>query len=152
MDRSLLSRHESRGASENFLQFNRSYSTLAAMTQPLALVLYEKLLPGTQVAGRLQDLGWRVQTLNNPSELVRSAEDHKPLLVLADLISSHGSVSESVARMRRNQSTAHIPVIAFCEDESQHKPAVEAGATLAVSDTAILQHLNQFIDQALSEF
>lgn len=122
------------------------------MTQPLALVLYEKLLPGSQLAGRLQDLGWRVQTLNDASELFRAAEEHKPLLVLADLVSPRASVIDSIGTLRRNQATAHIPVIAFSADESQHKPAADAGATLAVSDTAILQHLNQFIDQALSEF
>ena len=122
------------------------------MTQPLALVLYEKLLPGTQIVGRLQDLNWRVQTVNDAAELVRTAEEHKPLLVLADLVSSRGSVIDSIAALRRNQATAHIPVIAFSADEAQHKPAADAGATLAVSDTAILQHLNQFIDQALSEF
>ena len=122
------------------------------MTQPLALVLYEKLLPGTQLAGRLQDLGWRVQTLNDASELSRAAEEHKPLLVLADLVAARASVIDSIGALRRNQTIAHIPVIAFSADESQHQPAVDAGATLAVSDTAILQHLNQFIDQALNEF
>lgn len=122
------------------------------MTHPLALVLYEKLLPGTQLAARLQDLGWRVQTLNDASELSRAAEEHKPLVVLADIASSRASVIDSIATLRRNQATAHIPVIAFSADESQHKPAADAGATLAVSDTAILQHLNQFIDQALTEF
>ena len=122
------------------------------MTQPLALILYEKLLPGSQLAGRLQDLGWRVQTLNDPFDLVRSAEEQKPLLVLADLTSSHNSVIHSVSNLRQNKDTAHIPVIAFSADEAQHKPAADAGATLAVSDTAILQHLNQFIDQALSDF
>jgi CheY-like chemotaxis protein len=122
------------------------------MTQPLALVFYEKLLPGSQLAGRLQDLGWRVQTLNDGSELFRAAEEHKPLLVLADLTSSHGSVCNSISALRRHQATAHIPVIAFSADEAQNKPAADAGATLVVSDMAILQHLNQFIDQALSEF
>ncbi len=122
------------------------------MTQPLALVLYEKLLPGTQVAARLQDLGWRVQTLNDASELVRTSDEHKPLLVLADLASSQASVCNNISALRQNQATAHIPVIAFSADEAQHKPAADAGATLVVSDTAILQHLNQFIDQALSEF
>ena len=34
-----------------------------AMTQPLALVLYEKLLPGSQLVNRLQDLNYRVQTI-----------------------------------------------------------------------------------------
>ena len=122
------------------------------MTQPLALLLYEKLLPGTQIAARLQDLNWRVQTLNDALALTAAAEEHKPLLGLAHLDSAPATVCDSIAALRRNQSTSHIPVIAFTSDETQHQAAADAGATLVVSDTAILQHLNQFIDQALSEF
>ena len=122
------------------------------MTQPLALLLYEKLLPGSQLANRLQDLGWRVQTLHEADALARSAEEHKPVLVLTDLVSSRGSVCSAIKLLRDNKSTTHIPVIAFAADEALHKEAVASGATLAVGDAAILQHLNQIIDQALTEF
>lgn len=122
------------------------------MTQPLALLLYEKLLPGTQLVNRLQDLGWRVQTIHDGAALVRVAEEHKPVLVLADLNSTASPVPRGINHLRNNQSTAHLPVIAFSADETLHQPALDAGANLVVSDTAILQHLNQFIDQALSEF
>lgn len=122
------------------------------MTQPLALLLYEKLLPGTQVVNRLQDLGWRVQTVNDPAALTPSAAEHKPVLVLADLSSSRGSVCEGITDLRHNPNTAHLPVIAWSTDESQHAAAVSAGATLVVSDSAILQHLSQVIEQALSQF
>ena len=121
------------------------------MTQPLALLLYENLLPGTQLANRLQDAGWRVQTLHDAAALARTAEELKPVLVVADLASSSGSVCHGIANLRRNVSTAHIPVIAFSADEAQHKSAADAGATLAVGDAAILQHLNQLIDQAMSD-
>jgi len=122
------------------------------MTQPLALLLYEKLLPGTQVVNRLQDLGWRVQTLNDAAVLSRSAEEHKPVMVLADLSSSRSSVCEGIKQLRKNESTAHLPIIAWSTDESKHAAAVSAGASLVVSDTAILQHLSQVIEQALSNF
>ena len=122
------------------------------MTQPLALLLYEKLLPGTQIAARLQDINWRVQTLNDAHALAAAAEEHKPLLILAHLDASPASVCDSIVGIRRGQSTSHIPIIAFTSDETQHQAAADAGATLVVSDTAILQHLNQFMDQALSEF
>src|SRR5207248_5289520 len=56
-----------------------------SMTQPLALVLYEKLLPASQIVNRLQDLNYRAQAVGDPSLLVESAEQAKPLLVLADL-------------------------------------------------------------------
>jgi CheY-like chemotaxis protein len=122
------------------------------MTQPLALLLYEKLLPGTQLANRLQDLGWRVQTIHDPAALSRSAEEHKPMLVVADLVSAHSPVCDGLAELRQNENTEHIPVIAFSSDESLNAAAAQAGAKLVVGDAAILQHLSQFIDQALSDF
>ena len=122
------------------------------MTQPLALLLYEKLLPGSQLVNRLQDLGWRVQTLHDSAALVRTAEDCKPLLVLADLAPSSPDTCASIARLRSHAGTNHLPIIAFGADVAQHQAAVTAGASLAVSDTTILQHLKQFIDQALNDF
>jgi CheY-like chemotaxis protein len=122
------------------------------MTQPLALLLYEKLLPGTQLVNRLQDLGWRVQTVHDAAALTRAAEEHKPVLVIADLASTQNPVSNGISHLRNNKDTAHIPVIAFAADETLHKTALDAGANLVANDTAILQHLSQFIDQALSEF
>jgi CheY-like chemotaxis protein len=122
------------------------------MTQPLALLLYEKLLPGTQLVNRLQDLGWRVQSIHDAASLVLSAEEQKPMLILADLMGTQAPVRDAIAELRRKQGTQHIPVIAFSSDESLNEPAARAGATLVVGDAAILQHLSQFIDQALSEF
>ena len=122
------------------------------MTEPLALLLFEKLLPGTQLVNRLQDMGWRVQTLRDATALLRTAEESKPVLVIADLAPASPVVCESIAKLRGHASTAHLPVIAFGADETQHKAAADAGATLAVDDTVILLHLNQFIDQALNVF
>ncbi len=122
------------------------------MTQPLALLLYEKLLPGTQLVNRLQDLGWRVQIVHDAAALSRSAEEHKPLLALVDLTSTRSSVTEGLAELRRNKNTEHIPVIAFSSDESLNAPAAQAGATLVVGEAAVLQHLSQLIDQALTQF
>jgi DNA-binding NtrC family response regulator len=122
------------------------------MTQPLALLLYEKLLPGTQLMNRLQDMGWRVQTLHKHEELPRAAVEQKPVLIFADLAVQADLVGNGIAELRRNEQTAHIPIIAFGGDASAHAAAAKAGATLVMSDAAVLQHLGQFIDQALSEF
>lgn len=124
------------------------------MTQPLALVSYEKLLPGTQLVNRLQDLGWRVQVAAQETPLAQSAEEHKPVLVFVDLVSNRRDICSGVAKLRHNPATAHVPVIAFTADSDKavFDAAVQAGATLVVSDTALLQHLSQFIDQALMEF
>ena len=122
------------------------------MTQPLALLLYEKLLPGTQLVNRLQDLGWRIHVIHDATALAQSAEEQKPVLVLVDLVSTKNKMTEAISGVRKNQSTAHIPIIAFSSDEALNQPAAAAGAHLVVGDAAILQHLNHFIDQALSDF
>lgn len=124
------------------------------MTPPLALLLFEKLLPGSQLANRLQDLKWRVQVVGNASSLIEAAEQHKPLLIFADLVSTRKNVESAISNLRSNDSTRHVPVIAFTaeQDQTVFDAAIKAGATLVANDTAILQHLDQFIDQALSEF
>ena len=122
------------------------------MTQPLALLLYEKLLPGTQLMNRLQDLGWRVQTLHDGTALSRAAQEHKPVLVFVDVGTNNATAGDSIRALRQNGATSHIPVIAFGGDEPLQASASQAGATLVASDAAVLQHLNQFIDRALSEF
>src|SRR5256885_16697925 len=83
------------------------------MTQPLALFLYEKLLPGGQLINRLQDLGYRVHSISDPRTLLESAEREKPLLVLTDLEPHQQSVCDAISQLKTNSATAHIPVIAF---------------------------------------
>jgi CheY-like chemotaxis protein len=121
------------------------------MTQPLALVLYEKLLPGSQIVNRLQDLNYRVQAIAEASRLVECAEQAKPLLVLADLESTRDNVCAVLARLKQNPATKHLPVIAFSPEVAAELQAAAqaAGATLVVSETAILNHLPQILDQAL---
>jgi len=121
------------------------------MTQPLALVLYEKLLPGSQLVNRLQDMNYRVQAIADADRLVECAEQAKPMLVLADLESTRDSVCAAVARLRQNAATKHLPVIAFSGESAAELQAAAraAGATLVVTEVAILNHLPQFLDQAL---
>jgi CheY-like chemotaxis protein len=121
------------------------------MTQPLALVLYEKLLPGTQLVNRLQDLKYRVQTVTDPNTLVACARQEKPMLVLADLVSTRNTVCGAIGDLRKNPDTQHIPVIAFAPEEEAalQTAAREAGAALVATETAVLNHLRQFLEQAL---
>ena len=120
------------------------------MTQPLALVLYEKLLPGSQLVNRLQDLGYRIETLTNPETLVESCQQIKPLLVVAD-IQNTGDVCAAIQKLRKNAGTEHIPVIAICPENPPDRQAAahSAGATLVVSEAAILNHLSNCLEQAL---
>lgn len=146
--------------SEMVLQFQREYSRLSqslwkrfmSVMQPLALVLYEKLLPGSQLVNKLQDAGYRVQTVPAADALVASAEQEKPMIVLADLAPAHAKVAEVIGRLRQNGPTSHIPVIAFADEKEMElqEAARKAGATLVVNDAAILTHLQPFLEQALN--
>ena len=121
------------------------------MTQPLALVVYEKLLPGTQLVNRLQDLNYRVRAVTDSTALLGIARQEKPMLVLADLESKKDDICKVIAELRADAATQHIPVIAIAKDGDAAllRAAQAAGATLIASETAILSHLSQFLDQAL---
>ena len=68
--------------------------------EPLAMLLYQKLLPGTQLVNRLQDLRYRVQTIGDPAELAESAVRFKPMVVLVDLGESDPELLREVRRLR----------------------------------------------------
>ena len=121
------------------------------MTQPLALVLYEKLLPGTQLVNRLQDLKYRARALTEVEALVACAQQEKPMLVLADLISTRHNVCQAIVQLKQHPETQHIPVIAFAPEDAAdlQQSARDAGAAVVVSEAAILNHLPQFLQQAL---
>ena len=120
------------------------------MTQPLALVLYERLLPGTQLVNRLQDIGYRVQIIHNPAQLVSSAEQDKPLVVFADLESTKGSVSEAISKLKQNTATKHLPVVAFAGDnQTELTSAAERAGGIITGEAALLHHLPQVLDQAI---
>jgi CheY-like chemotaxis protein len=121
------------------------------MTQPLALVWYERLMPGSRLVNRLQDLGYRVLTAPTPDALIGCAEQEKPLVVLVDLAASRARVADAITRLKQNPATAHLPVIAFADDKDAPLQAAarSAGANLVVNETAVLAYLEQFLDQAL---
>jgi CheY-like chemotaxis protein len=133
------------------LHFGKACFTLSRVKQPLALLLYEKLLPGSQLVHRLQDEGYRVQPVPAPTELTPIAEREKPLVVFVDLEPNFERICEAIVALRQNVATRHVPVIAFASGEGlpAHQAASRAGATLVVNDHAVLIHLNQLLERAL---
>jgi CheY-like chemotaxis protein len=131
--------------------FCRGVSQAHGMTKPLALISYEQLLPGSQLVNRLQDLGYRVQTVADAGKLVEQAERAKPLVVIADLASQKQDLCAAIARLKQNTPTKHIPVLAFAPHKNAKLQAAArtAGATLVASDTAILAQFPQLLEQAL---
>jgi CheY-like chemotaxis protein len=121
------------------------------MTQPLALVVYEKLLPGSQLVNRLQDLNYRTQTVSDPSQLLASAVQSKPMLVFVDLEVRGKDVLGTITQLKQNPATGHIPVIGF---SGQGAPELEAAARTAgvnvlATEAALLNHLPLLLEQAL---
>jgi PleD family two-component response regulator len=121
------------------------------MTKPLALVLYENLLPGSQLVNRLHDLGYRVLTVADANTLVEQAQQTKPLVVILDLVSRDKDVCAAILALKQTAATAHVPVLAFASRKNAKLQAAAqtAGATLVASDTAILEQLPQMLDQVL---
>ena len=120
------------------------------MAQPLALVYYKKLMPGSQLVNKLQDLGYRVQTVNDPALLPPDARRESPLLVVADLAGGN-AVCSAIAALKSDPATSHIPVVAFAAVGAtmEMETAQKAGANLAVSETAIANHLPELLNQTL---
>ena len=120
------------------------------MTQPLALLYYERLMPGSQLANRLQDLKYRVLTVNNIASLGEIARREQPLFLMVDL-ETRGAVMETIQTIKADSSTSHLPIIAFAPHKKSElfAAAQNAGASLIIGETALASHLPQLLDQAM---
>ncbi len=118
------------------------------MTQPLALVYYRKLMPGSQLVNRLQDLNYRVQVVSEPARLLSYAQTGGPMLIFADL--DPADTLDLIASLHADAAIQHVPIVAFgTEDQTLDPAAQTAGATLVVSETALLAYLPGLLEQAL---
>lgn len=118
------------------------------MTQPLALVYYEKLMPGSQLVNKLQDLNYRVQTVNEPAAFHSCAQDGRPLLAIVDLAGGD-AICGAIAALKADAATNHIPVIAFAAEGAAQaiEAALKSGAKLAVNEAAIISHLEELLNR-----
>lgn len=121
------------------------------MTKPLALVFYERLLPGSQLVNRLHDLDYRVETVMDAALLPKIAFEKRPIVMVLDLVSKGVSISELIHEMKVNPATTHIPIIGFADKNQKklHDQAVKNGADLVAYDDALLPQLAQLLEHAL---
>jgi CheY-like chemotaxis protein len=98
------------------------------MTKPLALIFYERLMPGSQLVNRLQDLGYRVNTCTDLAGLHSQVEQELPMVIVMDLSSDRGDVNGVIKDIRNNEKTSHIPIVAFTSktNKAAQNAAVEA--------------------------
>jgi CheY-like chemotaxis protein len=120
------------------------------MLQPLAIVFYERLMPGSQLVNRLQDLNYRVLAVNNAALLAATAKRESPLLLLADL-DARADICAAIEKIKADPASAHLPVIAFAPDDRPEllAAAEKAGASFTVGETVLASHLPQLVDRAL---
>ena len=120
------------------------------MLQPLAIVFYERLMPGSQLVNRLQDLHYRVLTISNPALLAVTARRESPLLLFVDL-DAPGEICGAIEKIKADDNTKHLPIIAFAPDNKAELLALaqKAGANLVVGETALSGHLEPLLEQAL---
>jgi len=118
--------------------------------QPLAIVFYERLMPGSQLVNRLQDLNYRVLAVNNPALLAATAKRETPLILFVDL-EARGDICGAIEKIRAESATSHLPIIAFAPDGKTDllAAAQKAGANLTASESALSGHLETLLEQAL---
>jgi PleD family two-component response regulator len=119
--------------------------------QPLALLVYEAILPGSQLVNRLRELGYRILVLPDADSLVETATHERPMVILLDLVSEKTDMPACITALRANASTAHVPVLAFAplEDSVLQDAARQAGATLIAISHGILEQLPALLTQVL---
>ncbi|MBI5802384.1 MAG: response regulator [Verrucomicrobia bacterium] len=122
------------------------------MTSPLALLLYERLLPGSALGNKLRDQGYRIHHLTDAASLVATAEQEKPLVVFVDLELKNSDAFAAIRSLKTTAETAHLPILAFSSPrhEKLQADALAAGATLIASDESILTQLSAMLDQAMA--
>jgi CheY-like chemotaxis protein len=121
------------------------------VTAPLALVVHERLFPGSQLAVKLQDLGYRTHHVKDLTALVSEAENQGPLVVVIDLVWKLRDPLISISQLATNPKTEHLPIIAYgnMSTDTILEQALNEGAHLVTGDEGILQQLAQLLDQAL---
>lgn len=121
------------------------------MTEPLALVAYERMMPGSQLLVKLRDLGYRTEHVRSLRELPGAAVQNKPLIVLVDLLWRAEDSLDAIALLANDPATEHLPIVAYADmkDESLLERALQRGAALVVGDEGILAQLPRLLDQAL---
>lgn len=129
----------------------RPLRTLALVTSPLALLLYERLLPGSALGNKLRDQGYRILHVTDLAGIATVAAGEKPLVVLVDLEWKATDACAAISALKADAATQHVPILAFSSPRNVklQEAALAAGATIIASDEAILAQLPAMLDQAM---
>jgi len=120
------------------------------MSHPAAILYYSGLIPGSQLANRLQDLGYRVQVLVDVAGLVEICQKEKPLLAVVEIVPG-GSALAAITQLRKDPATQHIPVLGYStvQDPAHLHQAQISGVSLLAGTAAIADHLPELLERVL---
>ncbi len=122
------------------------------VTKPLAIVFYEKLLPGSRLAFRLADLGWRVSEVKLATQLVAEVRAQRPVVVLMELALRTGDSCPVITDLKRDPDIRHVPVLGFGDPKNKKlsEAAIAAGAGLVAAEAGLLEQLPRLLDHLLA--
>lgn len=123
-----------------------------AVTRPLAIVFYEKLLPGSRVGHRLADMGWRVHEVKLAADLALQVRAQRPVLVVAELGLRTGDLCPVLAELKADPDTSHVPVLGYGDPKNTKltDAALSAGVRLVAAEAGLLDQLPQLVDHVLA--
>lgn len=127
-------------------------ATPSAPSQPVCIVLHDRLMPGSAIANRLVDRGWKVHTHPGVDGILDRLRHRRPMLLVVQLDLRGGDVCRLIEEMRADVELAHIAVLAYgpVANIRQRDEAIAAGAQVVAADSSILDQLPSLIETALA--
>ncbi len=122
------------------------------MTKPLAIVFYEKLLPGSRIGHQLADLGWRVLEVKLASDLLPQVRSQRPVLIVAEVALRTGDLLPVIAELKRLPETSHVPILGYGDPKNQKlvDAALLAGVRLMAAEAGLFDQLPQLLEHVLA--
>ena len=134
---------------DKFFAISRAVPQSLAMTEPLAVVFYEKLIPGQQLVNRLHDSGYRVHAVTNPANLASEVQSQQAMLLVAEFPANNSAVAQSISDLKNGAFTGHVAVLAYVANPELREAARAAGANLVANEEGLLDQLPQLLEQVL---
>lgn len=120
------------------------------MTEPLALVSYQNLIPGSQLPTRLRDSGYRVEIVSDRALLGLRIREQRPLVLLLEITSAEDPGLETLRHLKQDPTCSHLPVLAFCGNEAElGQRVMEAGADLCARSGLLIAQLPALLQRVL---
>jgi PleD family two-component response regulator len=118
----------------------------------LAIVFYEKLLPGSRIGHQLADLGWRVLEVKLASDLLPQVRSQRPVLIVAEVALRTGDLLPVIAELKRLPETSHVPILGYGDPKNQKlvDAALLAGVRLMAAEAGLFDQLPQLLEHVLA--